>query len=210
MEEMKELGDLALKIDRYRYNITSSLAWIIFGMLFGSAVAMFNGITILVGYNWLIMTACLISAGVIGAVVYGMFLRFIPLIEETHKRWRRGRLLLFIPFVVLYAIPEFLNLTQLQASLYYSLAWYPSLGIGLLLVGTFAEAKDKMLVTRSLTYAGILILASSIAFVPISKLVTDYYGVIALGLIATSMMLLIYLGVFLVTFFRASKAVFET
>lgn len=58
-------------------------------MLFGSAVAMFNGITILVGYKWLVMTTCLISAGLIGAVIYRMFMRFPPLIEETHKRWRK-------------------------------------------------------------------------------------------------------------------------
>ena len=113
--------------------------------------------------------------------------------------------LLFIPFAALYTIPNFLNLTQLQVSLYYSLAWYPSLGIGFLLVGIFAEAKDEMLVTKSLTNAGTLMLASSIAFVPVSKLVTDYYRVIALGLIATSIMLLIYLGVFLVTFSERVK-----
>lgn len=210
MEEMRELGSLALKLERYRYNITESLAWVIFGMLFGSAIAMFNGITLLVGYYWSIMTTCLMSAGLIGAVIYRMFLRFTPPIEETRKRWRKGWFLFFTPFIVIYILLNFLNLTQLQASLYYSLAWYPSLGIGFLLTGIFAEAKDEMLVTKSLTCAGISILASSMAFVPLSKLVTNYYGVVALGLIATSMMLLIYLGVFLLTFFRASKAVFET
>ena len=209
MEEIRKLGDLALRLEKYRYNITVSLGWVIFGMLFGAASAMLSGIIILIGYNPLIPAICLITAGVISAVVFNMFLRFVPVVEEVHRRWRKGWILFFIPFVAFYATPNFLNLTPLQSSLYYSLAWYPSLGFGLLLIGIFAEAKDKMLITRSLTYAGILIAISSIAFVPISELVTDYYGVVGLGLVATSMMLLIYLGTFLVSFFRASKAVFE-
>jgi len=33
---MTRLGDLALKLEKYRYNIASALAWVIFGMIFGS------------------------------------------------------------------------------------------------------------------------------------------------------------------------------
>ncbi len=210
MEEIRKLGDLALKLEKYRYNLTRSLGWVIFGMLFGSAVAFFSGITILIGYRWYVVASCLILAGVVGTIVHWMFLRFVPLSEVVNKRWKIGWFLFFVPFIILYTIPSFLNLTKLQASLYYSLAWYPSLGIGFLLVGIFAELKDKTLVTRPLTYAGILITVSSIVLVLMSGFVTDYYGVLALGLIATSMMLLIYLGAFLLAFFRSSKAVFET
>ena len=81
------------------------------------------------------------------------------------------------------------------------------MGFGFLLVSIFAEIRDKLLITKALTYAGLVLILSSLVFILISKFVVDYSGVNALRLIASSMMLLIYLGTFLVSFFRASKAI---
>ena len=207
MKEAAMFGDLTVKIERYRYNLIASTSWVLFGMLFGGAVMLFNGVTLLIGYNPLYLAACLISAGIAGAFVFRSMLRLTPKDRETKKMWRTGLILLVLPFFVTYdIIPRILTLSQLQQSLYYSLVWYPSLGFGLILLGVSAELRDKLLTTRTITLSGIAISASSAIFIPLSGLVTSCSGVMALNMIAGSMMMLIYFGSFLVSFFRATKA----
>ncbi|ADC65162.1 hypothetical protein Ferp_1000 [Ferroglobus placidus DSM 10642] len=65
---------------------------------------------------------------------------------------------------------------------------------------------NPLYIAVCLTYAGVSIILSSSIFFPLSNFVVDYYGVIALGLIASSIMLLIYLGAFLISFFKAGKS----
>lgn len=206
MEEMAKLGDLALKLERYRYNLIASLGWVIFGMLFASAIMIFNGLIMLLGFNPWYIAVSLISAGVLGGLTYRFFKKFMP--KSERKEWKAGLIFLFLPFVVAYSvIPKLLTFTGLQESLYYSLIWYPSLGVGLLLFGLFTESKDEWLVANTSTHAGISMILSSLAFIPLASLVTDYYGVMALSLIASSIMLLVYLGAFLFSFFKASKSI---
>ncbi len=115
---------------------------------------------------------------------------------------------IFISFVVAYSIiPRFLTFTEIQGSLYYSLIWYPSLGVGLLLFGLFSKSKDEWLVTNTLTYAGISMILSSLAFIPLANLVTDYYEMLAFQLIASSIMLLMYLEAFLFIFRSMTEGV---
>ena len=200
-------GDFAVKIERYRYNLIASMSWVIFGMLFGGAVMLFNGVTLLIGFSPLYVAVCLISAGIAGVVVFRSMWGLTPKDRETKRMWRIGWILLVLPFFVSYdIIPRFLTLLQLQQALYYSLAWYPSLGFGLILLGISAELRDRLLTTRTITLSGIAIAASSSVFIPLSGLVTCYRDVMALNMIAGSMMILIYFGSFFVSFFRATKA----
>jgi len=117
MEDIAKLGDLALRLEKYRYNLIASLGWVIFGMLFGAAVMIFNGLTVLFGFNPWYVAACLISAGIIGGLAYGLFRRFIPKVRGVSKRWRIGTAFLFLPFIIAYFIEVFSTYTSAGISL---------------------------------------------------------------------------------------------
>ena len=139
------------------------------------------------------------SVGVSSGLTCRFFKKFMP--KSGRKDWKVGPIFLFLPFVVAYSvILAFLTFMEFQESLYYSLIWYSSLGVGLLLFGLFSESKDEWLVTNTSTHVGISMIQSSLAFIPLANLVIGYYGVMALQLVASSIMLLIYLGAFLFIF----------
>ena len=51
MSDMAKLGDLALKLERYRANIIHALSWVVFGMAFSGLITLANAL-VLLGYHW--------------------------------------------------------------------------------------------------------------------------------------------------------------
>jgi len=207
MEEIKRLGDLALKLERYRYNLTEFLSWIVFGMIFASAIMFFNALMLL-GYGWHVIFATIVPAGVVSCVVYYKIRKIV--IPKTNERWKKTWVFYVLPFVLAYGvIPYIVKLTPLQYALYYSLAWYPSLGVAFVAVGVYAERKDKTLVTKTTLPAGIAMILTTISLAVLCKYVKDYTDVLAVGLIATAMMLTIYLICGLYSFFKSYEVLFK-
>jgi len=147
MREAVVFGELSVKMEKYRYNLISSLSWVIFGMLISGAVLLYDGISMLTGPNSLYIAVIVVLAG-IAVVIYRSMWGLAPKDEKMKKAWRTGQLLMVLPFLLSYSvIPKFLNLTPLQQSLYYSTVWYPSLGVGLIFLGVFAELRDQLLIS---------------------------------------------------------------
>ncbi|WP_457548442.1 hypothetical protein [Archaeoglobus sp.] len=202
MEEAR-LGNLALKLERYRYNLTASISWVIFGSIFATACMLLSSLMLFGFDSRAVLT--LIPAFVISVVVYHKMRTVIS--PSDGKVWRRFWIFLFLPFFVFYTIiPHFLSLNELQTSAYFTTAWYPSLGVGLVLAGIFVERKDEMLVTKTMLPAGILTLTTSAPLALLCEGVRSYYDVIAVGLIATALMLSIYTACALYGFFKGYRA----
>jgi MFS family permease len=201
MEDMARLGDLALKLEKYRYNIASAMAWVIFGMVFGSMNILGNSLILFGILDYRVFWVLVVIAGIISGYVYQRILKYMPREKEVEKRWRGGIILLFTPFIVFYALlPQAVNVS----ALYFNTIWYLSLGLGLFLCGLYTERKPLI---RVMTYAGILIVLSSIVLYPISKLPMSFNIIIASGLLCLSMMLLIYFTTAMYIFFKAEKIV---
>jgi hypothetical protein len=204
MEDAKRLGELALKLEKYRYNLMASVSWVIFGMVFGSAVTLLNAL-FLFGLKWHgVLIATLIPAGFVSGIIYYKMAKLIA--PKTDDRWKHAWVFYALPFIVAYAvIPCFVNLTPLQQALYYSTVWYPSLGIAFTSLGIYVERKDDLLVTKTLLPAGITILLSTAIIVVLGGYVKSYTDVLAVGLIATSMMLIVYLTCAVYSFFKSYR-----
>ncbi|RLI80043.1 hypothetical protein DRP07_09550 [Archaeoglobales archaeon] len=205
MEEAEKLADIATKLERFRYNVIASLMWAMFGMVFGSAM-LFAGAMQLIGITErTIYPAMLIVAGVISGLLSTRFERFIPLEKSIRKRWHLGLLLMFIPFIISYALlPQILIL----GAFYFSIVWYPSLGAGLLLYGIYVE-RNSQLVVRNLTFSGALMLLTSIVLIPLSRLEINDQIILGSNLLTISMMIAIYLAASLRGFFGAQKVIQE-
>ena len=146
------------------------------------------------------------AAGLSGGYLYERFWKYLPVNKEIKKRWHRGAALLFIPFVISYGVVPMMFKVN---PLYMSVVWYPSLGIGLALYGLYSERDSEYLAVRATFYVGVVITLTSLVFIPLSKLpVSDI--VAALGLLAISMMLLIYLSAAVYIFFKAEKIIYGT
>lgn len=194
MEDMAKLGNLALKLERYRANIIHALSWVVFGMVFSGFITLANAL-VLLGYHWSVFWISLAIAGTVGGYIFGNFCKFLP---KVKKRWKIGIPLLFIPFIVAYAfVPKFITAN----SFYFSVIWYPSLGFGLLLYGIYAE-RDEI---RAMPYAGISMILSSLILIPLSNLPMNNNNILASGLICTSLMILIYFATAIYVFFKAHK-----
>jgi hypothetical protein len=203
---MEEVGKFALKLERYRYNLIASISWVIFGSIFAVAVMVLSAL-MLMGYNWSVV-ALLIPAGVVSLLVFHKVRRIVSPIDS--KRWKREWIFFVLPFLVSYAlIPQFLSLSDLQMSAYFSTVWYPSLGVAFLLVGLIIERKDEMLVTKTMLPAGVTTLTTSVPLALLCLNVRSYYDIIAVGLIATALMLSIYTACALYGFFKGYKALFH-
>jgi hypothetical protein len=203
---MEEVGKFALKLERYRYNLIASISWVIFGSIFAVAVMALSAL-MLMGYNWSVV-ALLIPAGVVSLLVFHKVRRIVSPIDS--KRWKREWIFFVLPFLVSYAlIPQFLSLSDLQMSAYFSTVWYPSLGVAFLLVGLIIERKDEMLVTKTMLPAGVTTLTTSVPLALLCLNVRSYYDIIAVGLIATALMLSIYTACALYGFFKGYKALFH-
>jgi len=203
MEDMARLGDIALKLERYRSYIASALSWVIFGMLFGSLVTLGSSLILLGLFDYRIFWALVAAAGIAGGYVYERFLRMMPVNREIRRRWRVGTVLLFIPFIASYSvIPSIIQVS----SLYYNTIWYPSLGFGLLLAGLYAERGRYHV--RSATYGGLLILLTSPVVIPVSNLPPSLNFAIGSGLLCVSLMILIYFAVFVYVFFSAQRVIY--
>ncbi len=207
MNEEKILGDLALKLEKYRYNVIASLAWIVFGMAIGSASVLMNAI-FLFGYTrWAFLI--LMGAGIIAGFAYRCFWKFVPRIDEIYRMWRLSWIFFVTPFIISYAvIPVFLNLSDISYALYYSLVWYPSLGVGLIFAGIHAEKRDEFLVTRSMTLTGIAISGTSFIFIPLLGYISSFYHVVAMSLMADGLMMGIYLFSGLYGFIGAQREIY--
>ena len=200
MEDMAKLGDLALKLERYRYHIITALAWVVFGMLFGSMLTLANSL-ILLGFGYKIYWILLVVAMILASYIYAKFLKYMPVESDVKKRWRIGIPLMFIPFVIAYSvIPIILNI---ETPLYFNTVWYPSLGICLLLYGLVAERTS-----RAMKYTGALISATSLILIPILRLPPSFNTVMGAGLLCLSMMMLIYFITAIYIFFRAQRVVY--
>ncbi len=199
MEDMARLGEIALKLERYRREIVRALAWVIFGMVFGSLLTLANSL-ILFGFGYEVFWILLVVASIIAGYVYARFLRYMPA-ESELKRWKKGIPLMFIPLVISYlAIPAIFHAN----ALYFNTVWYPSLGVGLFLCGFIAERTS-----RPMTYTGILISVTSLILLPISKMPSSYNVMIGAGLLCLSMMMFIYFITAIYIFFRAQRVIYE-
>jgi len=200
-----KLGDMALKLERYRYTITSALGWVIFGMVFSSMNVLYSALLLYGIKEYWIIGPLMATAGVLGGYIYGKFWKFTPMSKEIRVRWMYGLILLFLPFVVSYTVaPIFINATPY----YYTVVWYPSLGFGLLFCGLYAE-RNEYISVRAMPYAGVAIIATSVVFIQLAKLPMNYDTVIATGLLAVSMMLMVYLFTAIYVFFKAQRVVYE-
>ena len=199
MDDMAKLGDLAVKLEKYRYYIVSALSWVVFGMIFGSMIILGNSL-ILFGFGYEVLWFLLAFAGVSAGYTYGKFLKYMPM-KENSKKWIVGVLLMFVPFVASYSIIPIVF--KIHSAFYFNTVWYPSLGLGLLLFGLCVEDKLKMMV-----YSGISIVLSSSILIPISKIAVNFKTVMASGLLCLSMMLFIYFIASIYTFFKAQKIVY--
>ncbi len=196
MEDVAKLGEMALKLERYRREIIRALAWVIFGMVFGSIFTLANSLT-LFGFGYEVFWILLVIASIIAGYVYARFLRYMPA-ESELKRWKKGIFLMFIPFAISYfVIPAIFHAN----ALYFNTVWYPSLGIGLFLCGLYAGC-------RQMTYTGMLTSVTSLILLPISKMQSNNV-VIGAGLLCLSMMMFIYFITAIYTFFRAQRVVYE-
>ncbi len=199
MDDMAKLGEIALKLERYRYHIITALAWVIFGMVFGSLLTLANSLT-LFGFGYEVFWIFLIVATILAGYIYARFLRYMPAeSNDKLKRWKKGVSLMFIPLVISYlAIPAIFHAN----ALYFNTVWYPSLGIGLFLCGPYAGC-------RQMTYTGILISVTSLILLPISKMPSSYNVAIGAGLLCLSMMMFIYFITAIYIFFRAQRVIYE-
>ncbi len=189
MEEVKKLGEMALKLERYRYRIIKSLSWIIFGMLFASIATLCNSLQLFGASEWI--WVLLIPTAILSIFLYKKFWMFIPEGFEK-KKWKIIIFLLAIPFFIAYYLPPlFLKLS----SFYFSIAWYPSLGCGLLLFGLYIKSKVE-------SYCGMTILLTSLIFLALPKIA------LAANLLGISMMLLIYLACFLYSFLKSQRVIY--
>jgi len=203
MKEAAELGELALKLEKYRYNIITALSWPIFGMVMSSAVLLINSLY-LVGdslgidippYIWILLIPAAIASG----IVFGRLMKYTPYRE---KKWRKAVVTMFLPFFIAYIIPG--------SPFYYTIAWYPALGIAMLLTGILIERKSEYIVANSMTLVGLLILATSSVLLLMSKLPASKETMIATGLVAIAMMLVIYLLGALYGFSKAQRVIYGT
>jgi MFS family permease len=207
MEDIKRLGDPALKLERYRYNLIAFLSWIVFGMIFASAIMLFNAL-MLFDFTQHVIFATIVPAGIISVILSYKIRKIV--IPKTNERWKKTWIFYALSFVLAYCVvPYFVKLTPLQYSLYYSLAWYPSLGVAFVVVGVYAERRDEMLVTKTMLPAGIAMILTTIPLVVLCKYVKDYTDVLAVGLIATAMMVMIYLICAIYSFFKGYRVLFD-
>jgi len=204
MEEMARLGDLALKLEKYRSYIASALSWVVFGMIFGSLITLGSSLILFGFFDYRIFWILVAVAGVSGGFIYGKFLRMMPEDREIRRRWNIGLIFLFVPFIVSYSVvPSIVHVSKL----YYNVIWYPSLGFGLLLAGLYAERGENYPI-RSATYGGILIVLTSLILIPVSRLPVNSNVILASGLLCVSLMILIYFAVFIYVFFRAQRVIY--
>jgi len=198
------LGDLALKLERYRYNLIASMGWVIFGSIFSIAVMVLSAL-ILLKFDYAVLVV--IPAGIISLI---LFHRVKKLVSPIDSWWKWVWIPLFIPFIIFYSvIPQFLNFSDLQMGAYYSTAWYPSLGVAFVIIGLSIERKDDMLVTKTMLPAGIAVILTTIPLAMLCTHVRNYIDITAMGLIAASMMLTIYISCGLYSFFRGYKVLFN-
>ncbi len=197
-EDFARLGDAALKLERYRYNIASALSWVIFGMIFGSLVTLGSSLVLFGFQRYEIFLPLIAIAGIAGGYIYHKFWKYLPMESDVAKRWRIGTILLFIPFMVSYSV------IPIKSPLYYNTIWYPSLGFGLLLCGLYAERG----LIRVMPYAGILIILTSLVLIPISKMPMNVNTVLAAGLLCNSMMMMIYFATAIYVFFKAQRVIY--
>lgn len=87
------------KLEKYRYNIASALAWVIFGMVFGSMNILGNSLIMFGILDYRVFWVLVAIAGTISGYIYSKILKYMPKEKEVEKRWRVGIFLLFIPFI---------------------------------------------------------------------------------------------------------------
>ncbi|RLI81773.1 hypothetical protein DRP04_05405 [Archaeoglobales archaeon] len=198
VEDMAKLGDIALKLERYRHNIASALSWVIFGMIFGSMVTLGNSLVLLGfgGIFWIL----LILAGITSGYIYYKFWKYVPENREVKRRWKIGLVFLFLPFIIAYSIP-----LPIKTPLYCATIWYPSLGVGLLICGLYVE---KTSLVKSTVYAGVLILLTSPLLLPLFTMPVNPSLIVAAESLCTSMMILIYFITAIYAFFKAEKTIY--
>lgn len=194
MEEIEKLGDFALRLEKYGKIVVYSLAWVIFGIVYASALNIWVGFTMLTGLWWSVFIFVVV-AGLIGTAVYLSFIRLVP--GGGHVGL--GSTLLFAtPFIISYVvIPQIFNV----GIAYYNLAWYPSLGLGLLAFGARAD--------KHMTLGGLLLLATTPLFILLAQRAEDPLDALGVGLMAMGTMLLIYLSVFLLILYKATRELFR-
>ncbi len=206
MEDAERLADIATKLEKFRYNMLTSMVWAMFGMIFGS-VTLFAEALQLIGVADVRLTSImLIFAGFAGGFLFKKFWRYFPEDRSIRNRWHLGFILMFIPFIVSYMlIPALLSNFLTLSGFYYSTVWYPSLGVGLFLCGIYLERMPIAPRLRSFTISGALMVLTSFALIPISYLEMNEQVILGSNLLTISMMIAIYLAASLKEFFGAQN-----
>ncbi len=189
MEEAMRLGELAVKLEEYRYRILAALAWIVFGMVFGAATTLGYALVAL-GFGYWVFTPAMISAGIAAGYTYGMFWKYAP----PYEVGKRDVALLIVPIAIAYVA-----VALLEQPAYFSIAWYPSLGVALLLYYGREKLRKKF---GSAVAAGTAMIVTSPLPVAIAS------NEVAAGLLAVAMMMLIYFTTAVKTFFNAEKVLY--
>ena len=84
MEDMAKLGDLALKLERYKANIIHALSWVVFGMAFSGLITLANAL-VLLGYHWSVFWISPAIAGIVGADSYPKSTRKIGMLTVSSQ-----------------------------------------------------------------------------------------------------------------------------
>ncbi len=206
MEEMAKLGEFALKLERYKYNMIASTSWIIYGGIFASFFVIGDALMGLFGFNPVVL-----ATSIVGSVVVCVYIhyRFTKLIGKFKQR--SSALAVFgIAFALFYfAVPLFIkNGTNTFYAAYYSTAWYPALGISHVVLWYIWQRKDKDLVTKPSLLTGVLSLITSIPIMYNVFFVANVSNAINLGFLTIGLMLAIYLASGLWGFYKSYKVIF--
>ncbi len=197
MEELTRLGDLAVRLERYMSCIAAALSWVVFGMIFAAFLMLGWSLTLL-GFDYRIIWLCLALSLIAATLTTIKLKRMLPKEDEVRKRFHGlGSILMAIPFLVTYGIiPSLFNVP----AIYYSIIWYPSLGVGLLLAGMYVE---RGYFIKTMIYGGLLIILTSAAL-PFIRTNNE----IAIALLCMSMTVFVYFFMFAYAFIKAQRVLY--
>ncbi len=207
MEEMARLGELALKLEKYKYNMTASISWIIYGGVFASVFLIGNALIGLFGFNPAVLAASIFGSIVISVYVYS---RFTRLVGKFKRGKFKGHSVVFgsIFAVFYFAIPLLIKGSNIFYAAYYSTAWYPALGVAHMVLWYVWQRKDEDLVTKPALIAGPLSLITSVPVMYGVFQVTNMSSVLNLSFLALGLMLAIYMASGLWSFYKSYKVIF--
>ncbi len=173
MEDLKEINELirlSRKVAKYKFNIGVSYSFLIYGSSFAS----FSIIALSIKTTSYLMFLIVLISTIVLAGIFAVYLinrlfsagfRVLTIEIESQIKIKRG-FMSFLYFIIPPAIVYFiLGILALNDWLPYAIAWYPSLGVSLILgdLTQFKKLYEKgYLVSRPFLESGVSILISFI------------------------------------------------